>query len=181
MSKVPTKLQISAGGVAFRKRSGKIDVALISVGSGNRWQLPKGLVDKGESSEDAALREVREEAGIDATMIGRIDKVEYWYFSKEEGNPVRYHKFVYFYLLRYESGDVRNHDDEVNDARWVDIDDAIKMLAFESEKKIMVKAKDLILGQTSTASQHDHTQTPSAAPVSRAAEPCHCSIAGIYC
>ena len=51
MSKVPTKLQISAGGVAFRKRAEKIEVALISVGDDNRWQLPKGLVDKGESTE----------------------------------------------------------------------------------------------------------------------------------
>lgn len=144
MSKVPTKLQISAGGVAFRKQDGRVEVALISVGGDNRWQLPKGLVDKGESSEEAALREVREEAGIDAEMIDRIDRVEYWYFSKEQGHSVRYHKFVYFYLLRYKSGDVRDHDHEVNEARWVVIDDAIKMLAFDSEKKIMEKAKGLI-------------------------------------
>lgn len=144
MSKVPTKLQISAGGVAFRKRNGQVDVALISVGTGNRWQLPKGLVDKGESTEDAALREVREETGIDAEMVDRIDKVEYWYLSKEQGHPVRYHKFVYFYLLRYKSGDVGDHDREVNEARWVNIDDAIKMLAFANEKKIMEKAKERI-------------------------------------
>lgn len=144
MSKVPTKLQFSAGGVAFRKKSGRIEVALISVGEGNRWQLPKGLVDKGESTESAALREVREEAGIEATMIGRIDKVEYWYVSKDQGSPIRYHKFVYFYLLRYTSGDVRDHDDEVNEARWFDIDEAIKNLAFDNEKKIMEKAKELI-------------------------------------
>lgn len=144
VSKVPTKLQVSAGAVAFRKRDGRIEVALISVGADNRWQLPKGLVDKGESSEDAALREVREEAGINAEMIDRIDRVEYWYFSKEQGHPVRYHKFVYFYLLRYKSGDVRDHDHEVNEARWVNIDDAIKMLAFDNEKKVMEKAKELI-------------------------------------
>jgi 8-oxo-dGTP pyrophosphatase MutT (NUDIX family) len=144
VSKVPTKLQFSAGGVAFRKRGGRIQVALISVGESNRWQLPKGLVDKGESTENAALREVREETGIDAVITERIDKVEYWYVSKEEGNPVRYHKFVYFYLLRYSSGDVRNHDHEVNEARWFDIDDAINRLAFDNEKKIMEKAKEMI-------------------------------------
>ena len=144
MSKVPTKLQFSAGGVAFRKQDGRIDVALISVGADNRWQLPKGLVDKGESTEDAAIREVREEAGIDTEIVTRIDKVEYWYFWKENGQRIRYHKFVYFYLLRYKSGDVCDHDHEVNDARWVNIDDAIKMLAFANEKKIMEKAKELI-------------------------------------
>ena len=144
MSKVPTKLQISAGGVAFRKRKKQIEVALISVGDNNRWQLPKGIVDKGESTEDAAVREVREEAGIDSDIVERIDKVEYWYFWNEDGQRVRYHKFVYFYLLRYKAGDVRDHDDEVNEARWVEIDEAIKLLAFNSEKKIVEKAKALI-------------------------------------
>src|SRR6266498_1383826 len=141
MSKLPTKLQISAGGVAFRKHEGRGQVALISVGETNRWQLPKGVVDKGESTEHAAVREVREEAGIDTEIVGRLDKVEYWYFWNEDGQRVRYHKFVYFYLLRYKSGDVRDHDHEVNEARWVGIDDAIKLLAFASEKKIVEKAK----------------------------------------
>ncbi len=144
MSKVPTKLQFSAGGVAFRKQDGQVEVVLISVGEDNRWQLPKGLVDKGESPEQAAIREVREEAGIDSEIVTRIDKVEYWYFWKENGQRIRYHKFVYFYLLRYKSGDVRDHDHEVNEARWVAIDDAIEMLAFDNEKKIMEKAKELI-------------------------------------
>jgi 8-oxo-dGTP pyrophosphatase MutT (NUDIX family) len=144
VSRVPTKTQISAGGVAFCKRKKQIEVALISVGERQRWQLPKGVVDKGESTEDAALREVREEAGLETEVVDRIDKVEYWYFWNEDGQRVRYHKFVYFYLLRYKSGDVRDHDDEVNEARWVEIDEAIKLLAFDSEKKIVEKAKALI-------------------------------------
>jgi 8-oxo-dGTP pyrophosphatase MutT (NUDIX family) len=137
--KLPTKLQISAGGVAFRTVEGRIEVALISVGEDNRWQLPKGIVDKGESTETAAVREVREEAGVNTRPLSLIDKIEYWYHGK--GERVRYHKFVYFYLLRYESGDVTNHDDEVNEARWVEIDEAIGMLAFESEKRIVEKAR----------------------------------------
>jgi len=144
VSKVKTKLQISAGGVAFRKTKGRTEVALISVGDDNRWQLPKGLVDKGESTEAAALREVREEAGIDTEMVERIDKVEYWYFWNESGERVRYHKFVYFYLLSYKSGDVSDHDDEVNEARWFEISDAINQLSFRSEKKIVTRALELI-------------------------------------
>lgn len=144
MSKVPTKLQFSAGGVAYRERDAQLEVALISVGDDGRWQLPKGLIDKGESTEDAAVREVHEEAGIDTEVVERLDKVEYWYFWKEDDQRVRYHKYVYFYLLRYKSGDVRDHDDEVNEARWVSIDDAIKMIAFDSEKKIVEKAKEFI-------------------------------------
>ena len=144
VSKVPTKLQFSAGGVVFRKRARRIEVALISVGSDNRWQLPKGLVDRGESPEAAALREVREETGLNAEIIERIDRVEYWYVSKEEGQRIRYHKFVYFFLLRYKSGDVKDHDLEVNEARWFDIDPAVQSLAFDNEKKIMEKAKEMI-------------------------------------
>jgi 8-oxo-dGTP pyrophosphatase MutT (NUDIX family) len=144
MSKIPTKLQISAGGVAFRKKGKRVEVALISVGDENRWQLPKGIVDKGEASEAAARREVREEAGIDAEMVERIDRVEYWYFSNEQERRVRYHKYVHFFLLRYKSGDVKDHDSEVNEARWFEIDAAVEALAFDSEKKIVQKAKALI-------------------------------------
>ncbi|HXU38010.1 MAG TPA: NUDIX hydrolase [Blastocatellia bacterium] len=144
MSKVPTKLQFSAGGVAYRQRNAVIEVALISVGDDNRWQLPKGFVDKGESTEDAAMREVREEAGIETELVERLDKVEYWYFWNDDGERVRHHKFVYFYLLRYKSGDVGNHDHEVNEARWFNIDEAINVLAFDSEKKIVEKARGLL-------------------------------------
>lgn len=144
MNKVPTKLQFSAGGVAFRREGDRIEVALISVGDVARWQLPKGLVDKGESTEDAAVREVREEAGVDTEVVERIDKVEYWYLGNEEGLRVRYHKFVYFYLLRYKSGDIRDHDIEVNEARWFEINEAVRLMAFDSERKVVEKAKALI-------------------------------------
>lgn len=143
MAKVPTRLEISAGGVAFRRMKG-VKVALISVGEDNRWQLPKGLVDKNESTEAAAVREVREEAGVETVVAGRIDKIEYWYFSKHGPEPARIHKFVHFYLLEYRSGDVRDHDSEVNEARWVEIESAIEMLAFDGEKKVVEKAKEMI-------------------------------------
>ena len=146
MSKIPTRLQVSAGGVAFRHRGGQIQVALISVGDEGRWQLPKGIVDRGEPTESAAMREVREEAGIETELVERIDKVEYWYYSKDGGERVRFHKFVYFYLLRYKSGDVRDHDQEVNEARWVEIDEAIRLLAFASEKKVVEQARSRLQG-----------------------------------
>jgi 8-oxo-dGTP pyrophosphatase MutT (NUDIX family) len=141
---MPTKLEISAGGVAFRRRKSVVEVALISVGEKSRWQLPKGLVDKGESTEAAALREVLEEAGIETRAVDWIDKIEYWYFARYGAEPGRIHKFVHFYLLEYCSGDVRDHDSEVNEARWVEIGAAIKMLAFDGEKKIVEKAKEMI-------------------------------------
>jgi ADP-ribose pyrophosphatase YjhB (NUDIX family) len=142
MPRTTTKLQFSAGGVAFRNRDQSVEVVLISVGTEPRWQLPKGLVNRGESTESAALREVREETGIETEIVERIDKVEYWYLDRKAN--VRYHKFVYFYLLRFKSGDVRDHDDEVNEARWYEIGKGIDALAFNNEKKIVQRAGEMI-------------------------------------
>jgi 8-oxo-dGTP pyrophosphatase MutT (NUDIX family) len=144
MSGVVTKTQVSAGGVAFRRRGRRVEVALISVGERNRWQLPKGLVGARESPEAAALREVREETGLDAELVAPIEKIEYWYFSTERGTRVRFHKFVHFYLLRYESGSVEDHDDEVNEARWIEIGEAIDALAFKTERTVVERAREMV-------------------------------------
>ena len=130
MRKAPTKTQVSSGGVVFRKREGQIDVAIISVGRKPRWQLHKGIINNGESPESAAMREAREETGIDTEMVRPIDKIEYWYYSGNDDKRVRFHKFVHFYLLRYKSGDLSDHDHEVNEARWVDIDKAYSIACF---------------------------------------------------
>lgn len=151
MAGIPTKLQLSAGGVVFRWNQAQIEVALISVGQEGRWQLPKGQINPHESPESAALREVREETGLEAELLALIDKIEYWYVSKEAGQSVRFHKFVAFYLLRYKSGSTDQHDHEVNEARWVDIDQAYKLLAFKTEQKVIKQAKEMIdLLKTST-------------------------------
>lgn len=145
MTSVQTKKQVSAGGVAFRTRGAKIYVALISVGDEPRWQLPKGLIGKNEPVERAAMREVREETGLETEMVAPLDTVEYWYFSSERGQGrVRYHKFVHFFLLRYKSGKTSEHDTEVNEARWVEIGRAEEMLAFASEKKMLARAREMI-------------------------------------
>jgi 8-oxo-dGTP pyrophosphatase MutT (NUDIX family) len=144
MDKVPTRRQVSAGGVAIRVRGQRTEVAIISVGDDSRWQLPKGLVNRGEPVESAAVREVREEAGVETEIVTPIDTVEYWYYSTLAGKRVRFHKLVSFYLLRYKSGNVRDHDHEVNEARWVTIDRALEMLTFASEQRIVDRAKQLI-------------------------------------
>jgi 8-oxo-dGTP pyrophosphatase MutT (NUDIX family) len=142
MKQISTKTQISAGGVVFRRRDLRLEVALISVGDARRWQLPKGLVGAGESLEAAAVREVHEETGVEAELVSLLDKVEYWYYAMNRGERVRYHKFVHFYLLRYAAGDVRDHDREVNEARWMEIDEAHNLLAFASERRIMALARE---------------------------------------
>ena len=140
---VKTETQISAGGAAFRRTASGLEVALISVGNPPRWQLPKGLIDKNETPEAAAVREVREEAGIDTTAESLIEKVEYWYQATKGGERVRYHKFVYFFLMWFQGGDVAQHDHEVNEARWFPADLALTRLAFRSERTIVEKATQL--------------------------------------
>ena len=146
MSAHLTKTQVSAGGVVFRRRGRRTEVALISVGEKSRWQLPKGLVGKREAPEAAALREAREETGLDAELVAPVEKIEYWYFSSERGARVRYHKFVHFFLLRFTSGDVADHDAEVNEARWFEIGEAIDALAFKTERGVVERAREMIKG-----------------------------------
>ncbi len=130
--------------MAFRANDSGYEIAIISVNPSQRWQLPKGLVDAGETTEIAALREVREEAGIETELLSKIETIEYWYVGDSRGERVRFHKFVHFFLLKYIEGDVGNHDFEVAEARWVKAEEALKMLAFKSEREIVEKAIKLI-------------------------------------
>ena len=143
-TKILTVEQVSAGGAAFRQIDSGFEIAVIAVNPSRRWQLPKGLIDAGETPETAALREVREEAGIKCDLIDKIETIEYWYVGDHKGERVRFHKFVHFFLMKYVSGDVANHDHEVAEARWVKIENAIKMLAFKAEKSVVERALQLL-------------------------------------
>ena len=102
-------------------------------------------MDEGESPERTAVREVREEAGIDARLVAPLDVIEYWFVGDDrDGRRVRFHKFVHFYLLEYEGGDVDQHDYEVEESRWVELKAAERMLAFSSEQKVMARARALL-------------------------------------
>jgi 8-oxo-dGTP pyrophosphatase MutT (NUDIX family) len=138
--------QVSAGGVAYRGTGAQVEIALISVAApaGPRWQLPKGLVDPGETPQVAAIREVREEAGITAELVAPIETIDYWYVASEAGQSVRFHKFVHFFLLAYVSGDVSQHDHEVLEAAWCPLDEALQRLAFPGERRVVELARELI-------------------------------------
>lgn len=144
---MPTHDQVSAGGVAFRLEGGGYEVAIVSVGAQRRWQLPKGLVDPGETPAQTAVREVREEAGVETDLVAPLETIEYWYVGHQRGERVRFHKFVHFFLLAYRSGDVRDHDREVHEARWVPIEEAAALLAFKNERQVVIRARTMLAGQ----------------------------------
>jgi 8-oxo-dGTP pyrophosphatase MutT (NUDIX family) len=98
--------------------------------------LPKGHPDGSESSAEAALREVREEAGVQAEVVDSLGEVRYWY---QRGGR-RIAKVVEFFLLRYVSGDVGDHDDEVEQARWVPALEAAETLTYAGERDMVRRA-----------------------------------------
>jgi 8-oxo-dGTP pyrophosphatase MutT (NUDIX family) len=154
-AKITTMDQVSAGGVAFRWKDSQPEIAVVQMKPKLRWQLPKGIVDPGESPEVTAVREVREEAGVETERLALIETIEYWYRSVRNGQPVRYHKYVHFYLLEYRSGDVSDHDHEVEEARWISIGEALEILEFKSEREVVEKARKMIeaRGRKSSSSE----------------------------
>ncbi len=140
-----TRVEISAGGVVYRDAKDGPEVCLIQTQGGEAWQLPKGIVERGEATVEAAMREVSEETGLSSELQQTLDRIEYWYVSNyDEGGPVRVHKWVYFYLLRYTSGETKDHDHEVDDACWFPITEAQQLLSFESEQRVVRMAGETL-------------------------------------
>jgi len=144
MRAMKTRVEISAGCVIYRKGAGGPEVCLIETQGGKAWQLPKGIVERGEEAAEAGMREVSEETGLYGDLVQSLDRIEYWYVWNEESGPVRVHKWVYFYLLRYTSGDTSDHDDEVDSAVWFPIDQAQALLSFDSEQKVLRQAAEAL-------------------------------------
>ena len=119
-----------------RRFAGEPFVAAVRVKKGTVLALPKGHLEKGESSEQAATREVREETGLTATPIEKLGDVKYWYVRDGE----RVMKQVSFFLFRYHSGSVRDHDHEVDSAEWVRLDQAPSLLAYKGEREMAAAA-----------------------------------------
>ncbi len=141
-------IQRSAGGVIYRVCEGEMWVVLISTQEGTVWGLPKGLIEKGEKPLKAALREVREEAGLRGQSEADLGYIEYWY--RDSQSKVLYHKFVHYYLLRCKGGDVAEHGWEVDEARWFTIDEAMETISYENERGVLLRARESWEGTEAT-------------------------------
>jgi 8-oxo-dGTP pyrophosphatase MutT (NUDIX family) len=98
--------------------------------------LPKGHVDPGETPIDAAAREVREETGIVAKPVTELGESRYWY--RRDGRTIG--KRVSFFLFEFLSGDIADHDDEVEEVRWIDLEEAETALSHTAEREMVTLA-----------------------------------------
>lgn len=162
---------VSAGGVVYRVTGGTVETVLCGrlihtrsspreeapaanpgaaadrrteprSGEEVRWSLAKGTPDAGETMEETALREVREETGLDVELQAPIKSIDYWF--AERGGDVRYHKTVHFYLMVAVGGDTSLHDPEFDVVEWFSSERALEVLQYANEAEVLRGALELI-------------------------------------
>ena len=145
--------QTSSGGVIFRGTGKDLEVALVSVRGGTVWCLPKGIVDRGETPEMTAVREVREESGLSGRILEGLGDISYWYYI--QGENVKCRKTVHFFLMEYQGGNTADHDREVDSAEWFPLETALKMISFRGDRTILERARMKLAGLRGS-----HEKTP---------------------
>ena len=150
------KFEFSAGGIVYRpvrQAQGKqgFEILVSKHSQHHGWVFPKGLIGdkvKGEKKEKTALREVKEETGIEGEIENHIEPVTYWYVF--EGDPStgsgqeKIKKTVYYFIMKYVGGDITKHDNEMEEVEWIDYNDVSARLTYPSDKEAWKEAKQLI-------------------------------------
>lgn len=144
------KFEFSAGGVVFKpirqaqgERAKDILILVAQHSQHHGWVFPKGLIGdhvKGEKKEDTAVREVKEETGIDARIVKELEPVTYWYNFKNE----KIKKTVYYYVMEYVKGNFSDRDLEMENVEWLPVDEVDKRLTYKSDKEVFKKARAII-------------------------------------
>lgn len=143
MTRARAQRETSAGGVVYRLQQGGALFLLIK-DSYQNWGFPKGHLESGERAEDAALREVREETGIDDLALrGRIDTID-WYF-RFRGQLI--HKVCHFYLMETSQAMTNpQHAEGITACRWVSFEDARDAISYANARKVLGRANEMIAG-----------------------------------
>jgi 8-oxo-dGTP pyrophosphatase MutT (NUDIX family) len=134
-SKKAVRVERSAGGAVVELREERPFLAMIATKNRSRWGLPKGAALERESREEAAVREVLEETGLRAEIIEPLETIEYFF----RAGDVLIHKYVDFFLMAYRGGDLQPQLEEVDDAAWFPLDEALERSSFASEKRMLEK------------------------------------------
>ncbi len=142
----PLVRDVSAGGVVYQRdpETGGLRLALVGRIKPRRWALPKGTPRKGETTEQTAIREVSEETGLLVSIVRLIGDIQYWFVW----GGVRHFKTVHFFLMEMTGGDTANHDAEYDVVEWFEPAEALSLLSYPNESKIVEQALEAL--QTSS-------------------------------
>lgn len=149
--KLEVRREVSAGGLIWRRRADGegIEVVLVRPAGKNTWVLPKGHVEPGESVLDAAMREAREESGLQVVAGDPLGQVAYLYSwrIRTADRPVRIFKRVHFFLMECVGGDPSKHDHEIDEVMWVPVEEARNRASHKSERDLIVKGAKVLLAE----------------------------------
>ncbi len=140
VARLRTATATSAGGIVVRFEA---EEPQLVVGMRRRdrdgvtWTLPKGTPNPGETREETAVREVREETGLDVRITAPFDSIEYWFVQR----GTRIHKTVHYFLMEPTGGDLARHDHEFETVRWIGFGEAGALLSFETERALVAAAR----------------------------------------
>jgi 8-oxo-dGTP pyrophosphatase MutT (NUDIX family) len=140
---VKTRSEFSAGGVVFQHGPDGIEIALAArrTRKGDlAWGLPKGLVEAGEEPDETAVREVKEETGLDARILSSLGEISYWYVWGGE----RVRKRVAFFLMEATGGDISEHDHEMEEIRWFALEQAPRRSTYPTERGVIRRAVEAL-------------------------------------
>jgi len=128
----------SCGAIVYRKHHGNLEILLIKHVNSGHWSFPKGHVEEGESEMETALREIKEETGVDV-IIDPTFRETVSYFPRKDTQ-----KIVVYFIAKAKSFDLSPQEDEIAEIRWVDVGCANTVLTYENDKTIVSKAKRAI-------------------------------------
>ncbi len=143
--KTPRVEEISAGGLVLDQSGPILRAALIARHDRRGrliWSLPKGHVELGETAQEAAIREVREETGIDSTVLAPLGTIDFWFMAEDK----RIHKTVHHFILNAHGGELSDEDREVIEVAWIPLDEVAAKLAYRDERKLMAKVPEVLAG-----------------------------------
>ena len=135
--------QYSAGGVVYKKENNKTYILVAQHSQHHGWVFPKGLIGdhiENEGKKETAVREVKEETGVDGKILKKLNPVTYWFVFEKE----KIKKTVYYFIMEYAGGDINTHDDEMENVEWLEMENVEERLTYVSDKKVWKEAQKLI-------------------------------------
>jgi 8-oxo-dGTP pyrophosphatase MutT (NUDIX family) len=139
----------SAGGVVHRFVGGITEILLVHRRRPVLWALPKGTPDAGETLAETALREVREETGVEVEIEEPLGEITYFFVR----DRIRFRKTVHFFVMRPVGGSIDEHDHEFDEVCWMAIDEALQLMNYATEREVVERAADRLAGATGRAEQ----------------------------